>query len=113
MNKNELIDAAVELNQVFGLEPPINLLLNEEDLICKIIDAMTLANEDDEFSQTTVQTLVRINPVFIDKWQGDGLSDGDDDWIRAGRKSEKAVQGDQIVAKVLGGNEEHGYNQTQ
>ena len=56
----ELRQAAQELNEVLGLEPPIEIDNTQEELIIAITDASNLIDENDRFSDQTLKVLQMI-----------------------------------------------------
>ena len=62
INEKQLRAAAKELNEVLGLEPPINAKANVEVLTTKVKEAIKLIDpKEDEFSETTTDVIAELN----------------------------------------------------
>ena len=60
MNRGQLVDAAVELNQVLGLEPKIDVKLANKPLRQKLGEAAQLLAEEDEVSDATLDVVTSL-----------------------------------------------------
>jgi len=71
INTETLRQVAQELNEVLGLEPPIGLTLEEEELEEKLIEASALVEPGDEFSPGTWQVLEALGhlPPHVQEWR--------------------------------------------
>jgi len=61
MKKNELISAAKELNEVLGLEPPIDFNASPGILIESLQKASELIEPEDDFTEKTLKVLQEIS----------------------------------------------------
>lgn len=73
VQKKALVAAAKEMNKIMGLEPRINVKADPEEIAKKILEAAEFIQEDDEFSQATLDVLEALKAEY------EGAGDVDED----------------------------------
>ena len=62
MEREQIVDAATELNEVLGLDPEIDVKLSTADLKGKIVEASELIGPGDDISKETQEVLNALKP---------------------------------------------------
>lgn len=100
MKKEQLIAAAKELNELFGIDPaiPTKKSTTEDELTEKLIEAAEMIEEGDEISEETIEVLTEIGAPGFESDEDDSDEDSDDEKEEAEEEEEKPAK-DKKAAK--------------